>query len=51
MTEINIEHKVEEVSQLLKDIHKNFIPAVLQIASGAEDMLLTDLIALLFSQY
>ena len=48
MTEINIEHKVEEVSRLLKDIHKNFMPAVFANGFGAEDMLLTDLIARYF---
>ncbi|HMU64298.1 MAG: phosphoadenylyl-sulfate reductase [Nitrosomonas sp.] len=48
MTEINIEHKVEEVSRLLKDIHKNFMPAVFANSFGAEDMLLTDLIARYF---
>ena len=48
MAEINIEHKVEEVSRLLKDIHKNFMPAVFANSFGAEDMLLTDLIARYF---
>ncbi|HMV11425.1 MAG TPA: phosphoadenylyl-sulfate reductase [Nitrosomonas sp.] len=48
MTEINIEHKVEEVSRLLEDIHENFMPAVFANSFGAEDMLLTDLIARYF---
>lgn len=48
MAEINIEHKVEEVSRLLEDIHKNFMPVVFANSFGAEDMLLTDLIARYF---
>lgn len=45
MTEINIEHKVKEVIHILKEVQQSYMPSVFANSFGAEDMVLTDLIA------
>jgi phosphoadenosine phosphosulfate reductase len=45
MTGINTEHKVKEISLLLEDVQRNYMPTVFANSFGAEDMVLTDIIA------
>lgn len=48
MTEIDLEHKIKEVLLLLEDVQRDYVPAVFANSFGAEDMVLTDLIARYF---
>lgn len=48
MAEIDLEHKIKEVLLLLEDVQRDYVPAVFANSFGAEDMVLTDLIARYF---
>jgi phosphoadenosine phosphosulfate reductase len=45
---MNLEHKIGKAKSLLSEVEKNFTPAVFANSFGAEDMVLTDLIAKFF---
>lgn len=45
MTEIDLEHKVKAVTLLLEEVQRSYLPTVFANSFGAEDMVLTDLIA------
>ena len=45
---MSLEHKIGKAKSLLSEVEKNFTPAVFANSFGAEDMVLTDLIAKFF---
>src|SRR3970040_751043 len=45
---MNLEHKIGKAKSLLSEGEKNYMPAVFASSFGAEDMVLTDLIAKFF---